>query len=388
MQQMPARLAFREEDLEAINEVYKYYRDKGADPGYQDHFENKYTDAFVEYLGEGGYADAVCTGTAALYIAVASLQLARGEHVLVSPITDPGTINAIILNGLTPVLVDSEVNSYNISPADLDNRATGKSKAVIVVHAAGGAARIDEICAWAHGKGITVIEDCSQAHGATYKGRKVGTYGDLGVFSTMYRKAHSSGGCGGVLFTRDKERYNLIRSYADRGKPFHLDDFDEKNPSEFLFPALNLNIDEISCALGLSSLNKLDSVIQRRLAFLNLLRESLEAKARTCRLYDYNDGFSPFFHPIMLDVDKISCSKLEFANYIRNYGITINPHYNYIVSEWKWVRTYLNDDYHCQNAIDTVNRSFNLLFNENFTEKECNRITDVIIEAEGMYYRD
>jgi len=382
---MPPRSAMGEDDLAVIAEVFHYYRNNNADPGYQGYFEKKYTDAFVSFLGEAGYADAVCTGTAALYVAVASLQLERGAHVLVSPITDPGTINAVILNGLTPVMVDSAVNSYNISPEELEKRVTDRSKALIVVHSAGEAARIQEICEWAKPKGIMVIEDCSQAHGARYKGKKVGTYGDIGVFSTMYRKAHCTGGCGGIIFTKDEDRYNLIRAYADRGKPFHLDGFDEKDPAGFLFPALNLNIDELSCAIGLNSLNKLESVIQRRLEFLFLLKESLEAKSRLCKLYDFNDDFSPFFHPIVLDVDSINISKLEFANYLSARGISINPHYKYVVSEWKWVKGYLYDDYQCHNSLDIINRSFNLLFNENYTKNECDYIAEAIVDAENLF---
>jgi len=104
---MPGRFAFGDAELAAVQDVFSYYRERNLDFGYQGHFEERYCEACVRYLGAPGYADAVATGTAALFVAVAALQLPRGSQVVVSPITDPGTINAIILNGCAPVLMDS-----------------------------------------------------------------------------------------------------------------------------------------------------------------------------------------------------------------------------------------------------------------------------------------
>src|SRR5207244_10547052 len=131
-------------------------------------------------------------------------------------------------------------------------------RAVRVVHATGKAAPVDEIMSIARQHGLKVIEDCSQSHGASIKGRKIGTFGDIAAFSTMYRKNHATGGCGGVIFTSDEALHHLVRAYADRGKAYWQPGFNEKDPKQFLFPALNLNIDELSCAIGIMSLAKLD----------------------------------------------------------------------------------------------------------------------------------
>jgi len=207
---MKNRNLFDNGAMDALREVFEFYGD--SDFGYQGEFEKRYTEAFVRYQGGDGYADAVCSGTAALYIAVASLQLQEGSHVLVSPITDPGTISAIILNKLTPVIMDSMPNSYNVGVEQFLDRLTDKTKVVIVVHAGGKAAQIKEIADEAKQRGIFVIEDCSQAHGAEYSGQKVGTFGDISAFSTMYRKNHATGGCGGVVYTKNERLYRLARS--------------------------------------------------------------------------------------------------------------------------------------------------------------------------------
>src|SRR6201982_906207 len=112
---MPPRLALGEDERRMVLEVLDYYDERKVDPGYQGAFEKGYTDAFVEMMG-GGYADAVATGPAALYVAVAALDLPKGSEVIVSPITDPGTLSAVVLNGLRPRLVDSTPDSYNVGP--------------------------------------------------------------------------------------------------------------------------------------------------------------------------------------------------------------------------------------------------------------------------------
>src|SRR3954470_4779688 len=108
---MPARFALGEAEEASIKQVIEHYRAKRLDPGYQGEFEKNYTDAFVAQMG-GGYADAVATGTAALYVAVAALGLPPGSEVIVSPITDPGSLSAIILNRLVPRIADAEPGRY------------------------------------------------------------------------------------------------------------------------------------------------------------------------------------------------------------------------------------------------------------------------------------
>ena len=185
--------------------VLDYYAERKIDPGYQGVFEKLYTDAFVEMMG-GGYADAVATGTAALYVAVAALDLPKGSEVMVSPITDPGTLAAVVLNGLKPRLVDSKPGQLQCRPRAVRRAHHARSL--------GGDHRA--LCRLCRGRstgssrsrmraGIKVIEDCSQAHFAKQKAKPVGTFGDIAAFSTMYRKAHMTGPSGGLVYSRDLE---------------------------------------------------------------------------------------------------------------------------------------------------------------------------------------
>jgi len=110
---MPLRNAYGREEEKMISKVLAYYRDKGSEPGYEGFFEAKYCREFCKMMG-GGYADSVATGTAAIFVAIAALNLPEMSEVLVSPITDPGTLNAIIMNKLKPKLADTMPGSYNV----------------------------------------------------------------------------------------------------------------------------------------------------------------------------------------------------------------------------------------------------------------------------------
>jgi len=383
---MPPRLALGDEELRMIQEVVAYYRERQIDPGYQGAFEKLYTDAFVTMMG-GGYADAVATGTAALYVGLAALDLPKGSEVLVSPITDPGTLSAIILNGLKPRLCDSKPGSYNVGVEQTLERLGPNVSAIIVVHAAGQAAEADKIVREAHARGLKVLEDCSQAHGAKIVGRPVGTFGDIAAFSTMYRKAHMTGASGGLIYSRDIELYRRALAHADRGKPRWRDDFSDRDPSGYLFPALNHNTDEISCAIGVASLNRLGDTITRRLSFVSDVVAGLAEHARICRPYTHSPTDSPFFYPIVVDIDKITCSKTEFAQAVQKEGIDLNPHYCYVVDEWPWVQPYLADDFKTENARHIRDRSFNLYLNENYGEREADDTVNAILKVERYYER-
>lgn len=383
---MPPRLALGDDEVRMIEQVIAYYREQQVDPGYQGPFEKLYTDAFVAMMG-GGYADAVATGTASLFVALAALDLPKGSEVLISPITDPGSLSAIILNGLKPKLCDSMPDSYNIGLDQVLARLTPEVSAICLVHAAGQAAEADQIVAAAHTSGIRVLEDASQAHGAKIRGRPVGSFGDIAAFSTMYRKAHMTGPSGGLVYCRDLDLYRRVLAHADRGKPRWREDFSDRDPSTYLFPALNHHTDEISCAIGVASLGRLDDTIRRRLSYVTDVAAGLAEQARICHPYPLSPSDSPFFFPIIVDTDRIGCSKIEFAEAVRAEGIDLNPHYRFVVDEWPWVQPYLADDFKTENARSIRDRSFCLYLNENYGEVEADDTVEAILKVERHFGR-
>ena len=381
---MPARKAFGAGEENMITEVLRYYRERDLDPGYQGYFEDQYTTNFCRMMGEG-YADVVSTGTASLFIAIAALNLPKNSEVLVSPITDPGCLSAVILNGLMPKTIDSEPGSYNVGPQQFSEAISEKTSGAMIVHNAGFAVQIDEIVKLAHEKNIRIIEDCSQAHGATVKNKPVGTFGDIAAFSTMYRKGHMTGSSGGVVFAKDINLHNLAMAHADRGKPRWDSNFSDRDPSGYLFPALNFHSDEISCGIGIASLRRLPETIKVRRKFVQSVGEHLEKESQICRAYTYEPSMSPFILPVEVDGSKINVSKLDFANAVLAEGIPLNPHYEYLFYEWPWVKKYMMDENVPTNAKTARDTSFCLYLNERYGETEIADTVSAILKVEQAF---
>ena len=381
---MPARFAIGPAERAMVIEALDYYQSRGADPGYQGPFEDRYAQAFVDYMG-GGWADAVATGTLSLFVALKALELPVGSEVLVSPITDPGSLSAIILAGYVPKLVDSQPGSYSIGPDQIAQRLSPKTSAIMVVHSLGQAANISEIVKLCHAHGVKVLEDCSQSHGARHQGKPVGSFGDIAAFSTMYRKNSITGASGGVVYCRDEHRFHLALAHADRGKPRWIKDFDDRDPSNFLFPALNLHTDELSCAIGVASLERLDDTRKRRLAFIAAVTQGIQDQSAVCRPYGYTWDDSPFVYPVFVDSSQLTCTKTEFAKAILAEGIGLNPHYMYVVRDWPWLLPYLADDFDTVNARAARDASFCLYVNENYTEVEAAEVVAAIVKVENYF---
>lgn len=381
---MPARKAIGPNERAMINEALDYYDTIGQDPGYQGIYEARYTQDFCRFMG-GGFADVVSTGTLSLYVAIAALELPPSSEILVSPITDPGMLNAIIALGHRPKLVDSEPFSFNVEPDELKRRISEDTQCLVLVHATGKACSIDAISQICKENNIKLLEDCSQAHGAMFKGRKVGSFGDIAAFSTMYRKNSITGSSGGVIYTTSELLYQKVLAYADRGKPVWQENFDARNPKQFLFPALNCHSNEISCAIGIASLKRLEETIHNRIRFLQAVEKGLESSF-VCRPTHCSSDDSPFIFPIFVDPKQITCSKREFAEAVRAEGIGLNPHYDYLVRDWPYLEKYLVDSYDTPNARETLDRCFCLYVNEKYGQQEITDTLAAIAKVE-KYYR-
>lgn len=378
---MPVRHAIGPAERSMVNQVLDYYNTQGLDPGYQGFFEQQYCALFAKMMG-GGYADAVATGTASLYIALAALALPKGSEVLVSPITDPGSLSAIILNGLIPRLIDSQPDSYNVSLAEIEPRVTPKVSCIFIVHSIGRAVDMEPIAAFAGKRGIRILEDCSQSHGATCNGRRIGTFGDIAGFSTMYRKASICGSSGGIVYSTSMELYQQALAHADRGKPRWQADFDDRNPAQYLFPALNLHTDEISCGIGMASVTRLDETRAKRMAFVHQVSQILREHSAVCRPYQMTDEDSPFVFPIHVKPESIRFTKIQFAEMIRAEGIPLSTHYHYLVKDWPWIQKHLSDSFETANARRTLDQSFNLYLNENYALREAEDVARAILKIE------
>jgi dTDP-4-amino-4,6-dideoxygalactose transaminase len=169
---------------------------------------------------ESKYAIALANGTLALELALKALDISPGDEVIVSPRTFIASISCVVAVGATPIFADVDLESGNITAQTIAQVLTNRTKAVICVHLAGWPCDMDPIMDLAKSHNLKVIEDCAQAHGARYKGRSVGSIGDIGAWSFCQDKIMTTGGEGGMVTTNDEALWSKMWSYKDHGKSY------------------------------------------------------------------------------------------------------------------------------------------------------------------------
>lgn len=182
-------------------------------------YVNKFENSIKEYTGTGN-ALAVVSGTAAIHLALRVLGVKEGDDVAASTFTFIGSVGAILYQKANPVFIDSDVDSWNMSPRLLKkylSSAAKKPKAVIVTHLYGQSADIEELYAICKEKGIYLIEDAAESLGGTYKGNHTGTYGDFGIYSFNGNKILTTSG-GGMLVSENKEWIEKAKFYSTQAR--------------------------------------------------------------------------------------------------------------------------------------------------------------------------
>lgn len=167
---------------------------------------------------EAEFASAVGSGTDALWLALVALGVGPGDEVITVPNTFIATVEAISMSGAKPVFIDIDPRTHTMDPARIEEAITPRTKAIIPVHLYGQPADMDPILEIAKRRGLAVVEDACQAHGATYKGRKVGALGNAGCFSFYPTKNLGAFGEGGAVVTRDREIKQRIDSLREHGQ--------------------------------------------------------------------------------------------------------------------------------------------------------------------------
>ncbi|OOF59112.1 DegT/DnrJ/EryC1/StrS family aminotransferase [Rodentibacter pneumotropicus] len=174
---------------------------------------------FAEFA-QTKYAISLTNGTVALDVALKALNVGVGDDVIVTSRTFLASASAIVTAGANPIFADVELDTQNISRRTIEDVLTPNTRAIICVHLSGLMCDMDPIMALAEEKGLYVIEDCAQAHGAMYKGRPAGSIGHIGAWSFCQDKIMTTGGEGGMVTTNDKDLWNKMWSYKDHGKSF------------------------------------------------------------------------------------------------------------------------------------------------------------------------
>jgi dTDP-4-amino-4,6-dideoxygalactose transaminase len=213
------------------------------------------------------YAIALANGTVALDLALKALGVGLGDDVIVPPRSYIATVSSVVNSGAKPVFADVDVTSGNINAETISRAMTPNTKAIIVVHLGGWPCDMDSIMELAEIHGLKVIEDCSQAHGAIYKGRNVGSIGHIGTWSFCQDKILTTGGEGGMVTTNDPLYWSFMWSYKDHGKSWDAI-YKRDHPPGFRWVhetfGTNWRMTEIQGAIGRIQLRRLPKWTEAR----------------------------------------------------------------------------------------------------------------------------
>jgi perosamine synthetase len=250
-----------EEDVQAVAEVVRSGQ-LALGPKTEE-FEHLIT----EYVGVK-HAVAVSSGTTALHLIVKSLGIGPGDEVLVPSFTFVASANVILYEGATPVFVDIEPDTYNLDPEDLKKKITPRTKAIMVVDVFGHPAEWDEILRIAERYNLRVIDDSCEAIGAEYKGKKLGQFGDAAAFA-FYPNKQITTGEGGVIVTNSEEFARLCRSLRNQGRG-EMGAWLEHERLGY-----NYRMTEMSAALGISQLKRIEVLLAKRERVAQMYTERL-----------------------------------------------------------------------------------------------------------------
>lgn len=214
---------------------------------------------FANFCGTE-YGIALANGTVALELALRSLGIGEGDEVIVTPRTFIASASCVVMMGAAPVFADIDLDSQNITAATIQEVISPRTKAIIVVHHAGYPCDMDPIMALADEYGLAVIEDCAQAHGASYQGRPVGGLGHVAAFSFCQDKIMTTGGEGGMLVTNSHDVWEKSWSFKDHGKSYDAV-YNRQYPAGFRWLhesfGTNWRMTELQGAIGRIQLKKL-----------------------------------------------------------------------------------------------------------------------------------
>jgi dTDP-4-amino-4,6-dideoxygalactose transaminase len=285
---------------------------------------NKFENDFAQLSGVH-YAVAVTNCTAALHLSLCCLGLGYDDEVIVPSLTFVATVNAVRFVGATPVFADiSSYRNWTVSPEDIDSKISNKTKAVIVMHYGGFGCEMDEILEIADERGLYVIEDASHGPGGIYRGKRLGSFGDLSCFS-FYSNKNIATGEGGMILANRAEYAELAKRLRSHGMT--STSFERRKGAEFYDVrehGYNYRMDDIRGALGLVQLKKLENDIRRRNQLAKRYRDNIMGLEDVSVPFENYEGISTYYiFPILVHRNQRDALREE----LRMRGVQTSVHY-------------------------------------------------------------
>lgn len=291
---------------------------------------NEFEEEWAKFIG-CKIAIGLNSATAALHLAIRSFGFAKGKKVLVPSLTFSATASAVLYNDLIPVFVDSDPISLGMSLEDIEKKYDKDCVAVIPVHYAGHPVPMDKLVPWAKEKGLKIIEDCAHTAGGIYKGRALGTWGDIGCFSFEEKKCMTTGD-GGMMVTNDPELFKDVKAMRwvgiDKDNWKTAQSYTEVNKDAFhWFYELNVlgwkyNMNDLAASIGLAQLKKLPTFNQKRSKVIRLYLDGLKGISGISPLLPFEPELYPY-QMFGIRADK----RDDLIVYLKTKGVATGCHY-------------------------------------------------------------
>ena len=289
-------------------------------------FEKEFAEAI-----DVNYAVAVANGTVALDLALHAIGVGPGDEVVVPCRTFIASASSVCMRGATPRFADVDPQSQNITASTIESALTSKTKAIIVVHLADWPCDMDPILELARDRRLKVIEDCAQAQGATYKGRFVGSLGDVGAFSFCQDKIVTTGGEGGMVTANSKELWEKIWSFKDHGKSWDAI-YNRQHATIFKWVheslGTNWRLTEIQSAMGRVALRKLPLWVETRRRNAAVLDKALAQHASLrvpCPSPDFRHSYYKFYAFLRPEQIQAQWTRDAIARAVQAEGVPCGP---------------------------------------------------------------
>jgi perosamine synthetase len=352
-------------DKEEINEVKKVIESGFVAQGKKvEEFEKK----FSNYINTN-HAIAVTNGTVALDIALKAAGIKQGDCVITPSFTFIATANSILFQGAKPIFADVDEKSFNINPNDVLEKITNKTKAIIGVHLFGHPFNIKAIQDICEDHNLILIEDCAQAHGAEYDGKRVGNFGLSGCFS-FYATKNMATGEGGMITTNNDEISNMCRMLINHG---------ESQKYHHTILGYNYRMMNLQAALGLVQLNKLDKFSEKRINNAEYLNQHLKIQGLNTPSKENN--VKHVYHQYAITIeDGFPLSRDEFMQYLQKKGIGCAVHYPLPIHKQPLYEKlgYIDETVQCPISIELSKNILSLPIHPLLTEKDLKYIVEII----------
>lgn len=347
----------KELDIELRAAFERVYESSWYIGGKEDEiFEKK----FAEYC-QSKYCIGVGNGLDALVLILRALNIGEGDEVIVPSNTFIATVLAVTYVGAKPVLVEPILETYDIDPSKIEAAITSKTKAIIPVHLYGHPCDMDEIMSIAKKNNLLVVEDCAQAHGATYKGKKIGSFGDAAAFSFYPGKNLGALGDAGAVVTNNEDIAKKVRAIGNYGSDYKY---------HHIYKGCNTRLDELQAAFLSVKLEHLDKVNEERRRIAN--RYIAEINNPQIVLPTVKEKVEPVWH-----IFAIRCNERErLEKYLTEKGIATNKHYPISINKQLCYENEFDAEYPLAELISETELSLPMYYG--MTDEEIGYVVDAL----------